>query len=192
MVGKGVKYSSLIGLYNDYFVIILGLGSNIGDRLGYLNAAVGLLSCVLTHMQYSRILESEAILPQDATPDMNRPFYNMAILGICSLAPEALLDELKRIEHEVGRQQRCKWGPREIDIDILAVDGMMLESPKLNIPHKELLNRDFALIPLADVAPDWRYPLGGIYNNQTALEIIAEKGYGLCDILRETGLSIHG
>ena len=172
-------------------MIILGLGSNIGDRLAYLAAAVNKLSSLMQDLKHSRILESEALLPADATPDMNRPFLNMAISGTCTLAPEALLHELKRIEQEVGRIERCKWGPREIDIDILASDDCIFESPKLNIPHKELLNRDFALVSLAELTSSWIYPVRGIFYGKTAAEIMAMKQYSLSDKLRETGLKLH-
>lgn len=172
-------------------MIILGLGSNIGDRLGYLSAAVRGLGAVMQDMRLSRILESEAVLPPDATPEMNRPFLNMALRGTCHLAPEALLQQLKILETTLGRQQRCQWGPREIDMDILAMGGYVLESAALNIPHRELLNRDFALLPLADVAPEWTYPLPGEYFGKTPSQIIAGKGYGLNSRLRETGMAIH-
>lgn len=173
-------------------MIILGLGSNVGDRLGYLRAAVRLLSGIMQDMQLTRIFESEALLSADATKDMNLPYLNMALSASCALAPDALLRELKRMEREIGRVDRGIWAPREIDMDILAMDTLCLESEGLNIPHKELLNRDFAMIPMRDIAPDWKYPLAGAYYNKTVREICAEKNYVLGANLRDTGFLING
>jgi len=172
-------------------MVILGLGSNIGDREAYLAKAVKKLSVLLTDMRYSRVLESAALLPPDAPPEFNRPYLNMAVAGETDFAPQALLTEIKNIERELGRVERCNWGPREIDIDILAMDDTVLDAPPLFIPHRQLLNRDFVLLPLADVAPDWNYPLQGKYFGETAMEIIAAKKYALGTNLRDTGTIIH-
>ena len=172
-------------------MIILALGSNIGDRLGYLTAAVRLLSGLLQDMTLSRIFESKAVLLPDATADMDMPFLNMAVKGRCTLPAELLLEKLKAFEQELGRVARGNWGPREIDIDILAMDHLVLETPKLCIPHKEMLNRDFAMVPMRDVAPDWKYPLSGPYHGKTVAEICVDKGYDVNETLRDSGLHIH-
>lgn len=173
-------------------MVILGLGSNIGERYDYLGAAVWKLSYLLQDMRLSRVLESRALLPPDPEPGTDRPFLNMAVRGICTLPPAVLLDEVKTLEQELGRVARGVWGPREIDIDILAVDGLVYREEGLAIPHPGLLNRDFVLVPLADVAPDWVYPGAGDFAGKTAAQIVAAKGYGLHEGLRETGLTFHG
>jgi 2-amino-4-hydroxy-6-hydroxymethyldihydropteridine diphosphokinase len=172
-------------------MVILGLGSNIGEREAYLAAAVKKLSAVLADTRCSRVLESVALLPPDAPPEFNRPYLNMAVAGDTNLAPQTLLAAIKTIERELGRVERCNWGPREIDIDILAMDDTIINAPPLIIPHRELLNRDFVLLPLADVAPDWHYPLQSEYFGKTAAEIIAAKNYKLGKNLRDTGIIIH-
>lgn len=172
-------------------MIVLGLGSNIGDRLAYLTAAIHSLSTVLQDITLSRILESKALLPDNATKDMDIPFLNMALRANTLLPVEQLLAKLKGFEQDIGRVERCVWGPREIDIDILAMDDVVLESNALNIPHKELLNRDFALVPLCDVAGDWKYPVQGVYYDKTMIQICKEKNYHLNDTLRDSGLRIH-
>ena len=171
-------------------MVILGLGSNIGDRMQYLAAAVRRLSGMLQEMHMSRILESPAMLPPDASADMDRPYLNMAVSGKTDLTPQALLTEVKSLERELGRVQRSVWGPREIDIDILAMDGLVTQSPELTVPHRGILKRDFALLPLSDVAPDWKYPVAGSYYNMPVSEILAAKGYAIGNNLRDTGLTI--
>lgn len=159
--------------------VILGLGSNIGDRMTNLRAAQDGLGELLADMQASSIYRSEALLPQNAPADWNCEFLNMAVMGKTTLAPEMLLASIKKLEGEMGRQSRGHWGPREIDIDILAYDDVVMDSPELTIPHKELLNRDFALVPLCELAPDWCFPVAGDFFSKTVAEILRAKNYGL-------------
>lgn len=168
-------------------MVVLGLGSNVGEREAYLAEAVRRLGVLLGAMRVSRVLESRALPAKEPQPGDDRPFLNMAVAGDTALEPQALLASIKAIEAEMGRVYRCVWGPREIDIDILAMDGVILEADKLRIPHPELLNRDFALVPLNDVAPGWLYPVGE-YKGLVPAQIISAKGYGLNADLRETGL----
>ncbi len=70
------------------------------------------------------------------------------------LAPEALLDRMKALERDLGRVSAERWGPRIIDIDLIDYDGISLNSERLTLPHPELFNRAFVLVPLADIAPD--------------------------------------
>jgi 2-amino-4-hydroxy-6-hydroxymethyldihydropteridine diphosphokinase len=109
-------------------------------------------------MVCSPVYESRALLPADAPPEWNMPFFNMAVCGETHLKPQALLGETQALEQRLGRTRRGHWGPREIDIDILAYDDVVLEEEALVIPHSELLRRDFALIPFADIAPEWVHP----------------------------------
>jgi 2-amino-4-hydroxy-6-hydroxymethyldihydropteridine diphosphokinase len=71
----------------------------------------------------------------------------------------ALFTFLKSIEKKVGRKSRVKWGPREIDLDILFFNDMIYSDDELTIPHKDLLNRDFVLVPLSEIAPDFIHPV---------------------------------
>ena len=159
--------------------VILGLGSNIGDRMAHLRAARDVLASILDELKASPVYLSPALLPPGAPQEWDIPFYNMAISGSTDLAPEVLLDELKNVELQLGREFRGIWGPREIDIDILAMDDVLVNSSSLCIPHKGLLERDFALLPLVQLAPGWLYPAGGQYRGQRAADICAAKNYQL-------------
>lgn len=171
-------------------MVILGLGSNKGDRLAYLRQAVALLAPVLTGSRISRVYESRALLPEGATREWDLPFLNMAIAGDTQLAPLDLLETVKVIEEQMGRAQTGVWSPREIDIDILAMGEMVLDTPVLSIPHRALLARDFAMLPLSELAPDWHYPVPGDYYRWAASEIVAERKFR-CGRLEEEGIAVY-
>jgi len=154
-------------------MVIIGLGSNLGDRADQLRRAVVMLGNILSGVQCSPVYESAALLPDGAPPNWNKPFLNMAVRGETTLTPRALLDGIKAIERTLGRTARGHWAPREIDIDILAYDDCVVNESDLVIPHPALLSRDFALVPLADIAPQWAYPLAGEYHGKTARELAA-------------------
>lgn len=159
-------------------MIILGLGSNIGDRFEHLRKALKLLKNMpaLTVQQISPIYMSDALLPDHAPASWDVPYLNLAIRCETTLAPHALLEQIKAIEKKVGRIPEIDWGPRIIDIDILAWDNLIKYDDKLHIPHEHLHERPFALWPLADVAPFWIYPLPGPLQGKTAMEIAAQWG----------------
>lgn len=162
--------------------IILGLGTNIGDRLGYLSEASMLLTSglepVLVDAVFSPVYESPALLLPGSPQEWNRPFLNMAIAGTTAHTPEGILETVKYIERILGRMESGRWSPREIDIDLLAWDEQVYTSSQLIIPHPQLLTRDFALLPLADVAPLWKCPVAGEYHGKTASEIaFARRGH---------------
>ena len=164
----------------------------MGDRLAFLRSAAACLAQYITKPRYSSILESQALLPEGAAEQWNLPFYNMAMAGECALAPLQLLDEIKRIEKELGRVDRGFWGPREIDIDILCMDRLQMQDEALRVPHAGLLERDFALLPLCELVPEWIYPLPGMYQGMKAIDIAASKGYGFGPALQKTEHRIHG
>ena len=152
-------------------MIILGLGSNLGDRLGHLRQALSLLraSPDVRVQRVSPVYLSDALLPENAPDNWNIPYLNAAILCESSLNPHALLRELKKIEVLIDRQPEKHWGPRVIDIDILAWDNLTLHDEVLEIPHTSLHERPFALWPLADLAPFWVAPIDNPHY-QTAAE----------------------
>jgi len=139
-------------------MVILGLGTNLGDREQTLRQAVLELKALLSQVICSPVYESPALLPETAPKDWDMPFLNMAVRGESTFTPKALLAEIQALERKLGREKRGHWSPREIDIDILACDGVIINEPTLTVPHQALLKRDFALIPLADIVPEWVYP----------------------------------
>jgi 2-amino-4-hydroxy-6-hydroxymethyldihydropteridine diphosphokinase len=142
--------------------VALGLGSNLGDRNLFIQRAIECLATenILSEIIVSRIYETPALLPDNAQPSWNQPYLNLAIKGYTSCEPFELLTKIKEIEAKLGRRHSPRWSPREIDIDILVYGNLDMHSPPLTIPHPGLLLRDFALLPLAEIWPNWQYPVG--------------------------------
>jgi len=134
--------------------IYLALGTNLGDRPGNLRSAVQALPPDVIVLAESKIYET----PPWGYADQPA-FLNMAIKAETSLEPGALLKHLKNLETRLGRQQTFRYGPRQIDIDILFYDDLVLNSPALVIPHPHLHERAFVLVPLADLAPELLHPV---------------------------------
>jgi len=136
--------------------IILGLGSNLDDRLHYLRQALNAIKNIsgITVQQVSPVYVSDALTPANAPDDWRLPFLNAALRCETILSPSEVFATVKNIEQRIGRlQNQARWAPRIIDIDLLAWEGITLNTPELHLPHPELLKRPFALWPLADVAP---------------------------------------
>lgn len=127
---------------------VVGLGSNLGDRLGTMRAALAEIGRVARVEATSRVYESAAVGPPQ--PD----YLNAAALVEWVGEPVALLDALLAIEAKLGRVRREKWGPRTIDLDVLWIAGLEVSTPRLVVPHPELARRAFAVAPLLDVVPD--------------------------------------
>ncbi|WP_265021458.1 dihydropteroate synthase [Wolbachia endosymbiont (group A) of Icerya purchasi] len=128
-------------------MIYISIGSNMGNRFSHLQKAAQLLKeRYFKNLKSSIVLETKAILPNDAPPEWDKPFLNMVVYGSCSSSPEELLKGLKQIECDIGRPQVYeKWAPRIIDLDILLWDNLTLDTSYLKIPHPELINRPFLL-----------------------------------------------
>ncbi|TMD11192.1 MAG: 2-amino-4-hydroxy-6-hydroxymethyldihydropteridine diphosphokinase [Chloroflexi bacterium] len=119
----------------------LALGSNLGDRAGYLRAAVKAMPDKgITLVRASRVAETEPVGVRDQPR-----FLNQVLEVETPLEPRPLLEAVKTIEQQLGRTARVRWGPREIDIDILRYNGRTVDEPGLHIPHAELQNRSFLL-----------------------------------------------
>ncbi|MGI9612678.1 MAG: 2-amino-4-hydroxy-6-hydroxymethyldihydropteridine diphosphokinase [Acidimicrobiales bacterium] len=125
----------------------LALGSNLGDREAYLRFAVRQLGEVVA---MSQIYETAPV----GGPDDQGPYLNMVIEVATSLDPFALLRRCQRIEAEAARQRLVRWGPRTLDVDIVAYDDIEITSDELTVPHPRFAERRFVLAPLADIAPE--------------------------------------
>ena len=139
-------------------ICYLGLGANLGAREKNLRRAIELIKKIpaVNLLRVSSFYETE---PWGVEGQPN--FINAAIKISTELEPLALLDELQRIELQLGRIRREHWGVRTIDIDILLIDGREISSERLTVPHKFLFERDFALVPLKEIFPTLKANLRG-------------------------------
>lgn len=143
--------------------IIFGLGSNIGDKEFYLQEAVTELQnqLFLTNLKKSQILKNPALLLPGSPQEWNQEFFNIALsadIDSEKFPPQKILVIIKEIEKKIGRQERGKWAPREIDIDILTIEDLQIAiGEELIIPHPQLLKRDFFLQTIKEIEPNWQY-----------------------------------
>ncbi len=133
--------------------VALALGSNLGDRLASLRAAVKALQVFINLDGTSAIYETPPAYVVD------QPAYlNAAVIGTTLLSASELLQAVRKAEHDLGRQETFRYGPRVIDIDILFYGDLRVASSELTLPHPRLAEREFVVRPLADIAGDWRHP----------------------------------
>ena len=135
--------------------IFLALGSDLGDRLSYLQQAVDKLSRTegLSLIKKSSVYRTLAWGVRDQTD-----YYNAVIEMLCQPCAPQLLQTVQRIELDLGRERHHKWAARTLDIDILLFGGQQLESEDLTVPHPLLSQRLFVLCPLAELAPEMVVP----------------------------------
>jgi deoxyguanosine kinase len=125
----------------------LALGSNVGDRPAHLRRALEALRAIAGEtFRVSRIYETDPV-----GPGPQDPYLNLCVRLTTSLNPRQLLEFCKETEVRLGRQPRGRWEPREIDIDILAYEGVKRNEGDLNLPHPGVAERQFVLVPLADI-----------------------------------------
>lgn len=135
--------------------VFLLLGGNLGDRVAHLRKAVDLIS-----QQIGKIEEVSALYETEPWGEPNQPsFLNQALRVNSYLEPMETLKAILSIEFNMGRRRLKSWEPRTIDIDILFYNREMLNTPELSIPHPQLQDRRFALVPLAEIAGDFIHPL---------------------------------
>ena len=136
----------------------LGIGSNIGDRLGHLRDAVATLPA-----HGVRVLASSSVYetqPVGLVLDQ-RDFYNACLSVETELGPEELLTACKAVETELGREGGgVRHGPRVIDVDVLLLDGMTFHSAGMEVPHASIAERRFVLVPLLELDPTLTLPDG--------------------------------
>jgi 2-amino-4-hydroxy-6-hydroxymethyldihydropteridine diphosphokinase len=132
----------------------IALGSNLGDRAANLRAAVHLLDRFgVVVKKISSLYETE---PVDY---LDQPwFLNAALEATTELPPAGVLAALRQIEFQMGSSKPIPKGPRLIDLDILLYDAALIDTPTLQVPHPRMLQRNFVLAPLAEIAPNLRHP----------------------------------
>ena len=131
--------------------VFLAIGSNVGDRMAHLARAVEALRRLGSIEAGSPIYETAPV----GGPDQD-PYFNAVVKLKSDLSPRSLLARLLEIEKDAGRVRDERWGPRTLDLDILVYDDNTIDEPGLTVPHPEMRNRRFVLMPLADVAPGLR------------------------------------
>jgi 2-amino-4-hydroxy-6-hydroxymethyldihydropteridine diphosphokinase len=138
--------------------VVLSLGSNLGNRLGFLESARACLVAggVVRLLRVSSVYETEPVQCR-----AQRWFLNQAVLVETDLPPLLLLSFCQRVETLLGRR-RSEWhGPRTADIDILLVGGLWVKTPVLTLPHPAIPARRSILVPLAELGTGWRHPVLG-------------------------------
>ncbi|MGH3649957.1 MAG: 2-amino-4-hydroxy-6-hydroxymethyldihydropteridine diphosphokinase [Acidimicrobiia bacterium] len=141
----------------------IGLGSNSGDRLGHLVGACEEIGEKVGRWSVSPLYETAPV----GGPDQD-PYLNAVVVVETDLGALELLDVLQQIEHDHGRERKIRWGPRTLDLDILAVEGPAHSGERLTIPHPRAAEREFVLRPLNDVWPE-----GMLADDLTAAEALA-------------------
>ena len=139
--------------------VFVGLGSNIGDRFGYLQKALD----VVGKVRSTRVKNVSSVYETAPVGDANQSDFLNAVAELSTgLEPGELFMELKGIEKLLGRSPSRRWGPREIDIDILLYDGLVFQDDEVTVPHAEMERRKFVLVPLREIAPDLVHPVSGM------------------------------
>ena len=144
---------------------VIALGANLGDRLATLERSVALIAAELGEIAArSAWLRTPALIHPDDPAQSYPEFLNGAVLLRTSLPPDRVLQGLHAIEARLGRDrsaETARWRPRLIDLDLIAVEDLVLDDPALTLPHPEMHKRDFVLVPFCEIWPDWRHPLLG-------------------------------
>ena len=142
------------------------LGSNLGNAKSHLDNARKALQHAV-----GPIVESSSIYATEAWGKKDQPdFLNQVIEITNNTNPQELLALVLKIESDLGRVRHEKWGARTIDIDILFIDDQIIQEDNLKVPHPEITNRKFTLIPLSEIAPDFVHPVF----KKTILELLGE------------------
>ena len=132
------------------FPILLGLGSNLGERFDNLTSAIKALTPEIMVQTISPTYETQPLYVTQQ-PE----FLNLLVRATTTLSPISLLDSIQALEVELGRKPSVRFGPRIIDIDIIDYDSLILNLESLTIPHPRMHERLFVLRPLINIVPNW-------------------------------------
>jgi 2-amino-4-hydroxy-6-hydroxymethyldihydropteridine diphosphokinase len=152
---------------------IVALGANLGDRLATLERAARLIGEEVGALAgRSGWLETPALIHPDDPAQSYPAYLNGVVVARSGLEPAVILDRLHAIEARLGRDRSrevARWRPRLVDLDLVALEDLVVDGPGLRLPHPEMHRRGFVLEPLCEVWPDWRHPTLG----RTARELLA-------------------
>lgn len=135
--------------------VYVALGSNLDNPLAQLTQAVDSLKKFAKYLKVSPFYSSKPLGPQDQ-PD----YVNAVVKFETELEPLVLLDTLQAIENQQGRVRLRRWGERTLDLDILLYDNVQLQTERLTLPHYDMHNREFVIVPLYDLSPELILPNG--------------------------------
>ena len=139
-------------------LIYLSLGSNLGDRAANLERAIEALPEIAV-----RVLRRSSIYETEPVDLIAQPwFLNCVVEAETSLEPRQLLDALQGIERLLGARKLVPRGPRIIDLDVLFYGTSVIRAEEMEIPHPRMANRRFVLVPMAEIAPEFRHPVLGV------------------------------
>jgi 2-amino-4-hydroxy-6-hydroxymethyldihydropteridine diphosphokinase len=144
-------------------IVYIGLGSNLGGDLASPKQNIASAIDTLGEIQATRVIsassfyESKPVGPQD-----QGDYINAVVKLETDLDATGLLDSLQAIENDHGRERRQHWGPRTLDLDILLFGDQIIHNERLTVPHSEICNRPFVLVPLAEIEPDCVIPEKGL------------------------------
>jgi 2-amino-4-hydroxy-6-hydroxymethyldihydropteridine diphosphokinase len=137
-------------------LVLIGIGANLGDPVAACREAMDVLS---SHPGI-RVVRTSALYRTEPVGKTDQGwFVNAVALCSTSLSPGRLLEDLAAIENRFGRSRYERWGPRTLDLDIVAFGDLVIETVALTLPHPRLHERKFVLIPLLEILPEWKHPL---------------------------------
>ena len=152
----------------------MAFGSNQGNRELALASALDMVQVKIEKV--SNIYETEALLPKNAPSTWDVKFLNMVLTGYTRKSPEQMLIHVKNVEKFIGRNDTFRhWAPRVIDIDILFYNDSVINTKNLILPHPELHRREFVLLPLCDIIPNYVHPVYNKTIKTLAEDLISDK-----------------
>jgi 2-amino-4-hydroxy-6-hydroxymethyldihydropteridine diphosphokinase len=155
--------------------VVIALGSNLGDRLANVREALRLLAG-----EHVTVTRRSSVWETAPVPADQPSFLNAVIVAETELEPYELLAALKRIEYALGRRPGRRWGPREVDLDILFYGELALDTPDLRIPHERIGERSFVLAPLSEVVSGALPVLGA--TAEDLLDAVGREGLELTEL----------
>lgn len=145
--------------------VVLAIGSNLGDRVAHLQAALSGMQKYMSVQAVSPVYETAPMHVTDQPA-----FLNAVFSGTTDLSPQDLLKKVKELETIIGRTPTFKYGPRVVDIDIIFYGDALVDQPNLIVPHALMSQREFVLRPLADILPTARHPV----TKETVMEMLSK------------------
>ncbi len=137
-------------------IAYIAIGSNIGNRIDFMRQATALIN---NNEMCSTVIASAVYETKPYGDTEQQNFFNAVIKIKTLLSLDGLFELLKHIETRVGRNKSRHWGPREIDLDLLFYNDVIYSDERLTVPHKDVQNRDFVLVPLCEISPDFVHPV---------------------------------